>query len=97
MIFLQSFVPAGSCGALVLRNDGGLGLIYAIYLIHSPLLLLFLRWGWMSEAWFPVYLSVYVRLSLLSFYCFETPVREWMLKRFHTRPLETMAVASIAQ
>jgi peptidoglycan/LPS O-acetylase OafA/YrhL len=70
---------------------------YAIYLIHSPLLLLFLRWRCVGEAWYAVYLGLCVGLSLLSFYCFETPVREWMLRRFHTRPLETMAVASIPQ
>jgi hypothetical protein len=34
---------------------------------------------------------------LLSFYCFETPVRRWLLQRFHTRSLETVEVASIAQ
>ncbi len=70
---------------------------YAIYLIHSPLLLLFFRWRWVSEAWYPVYLVLCIGISLLSFYYFETPVREWMLKRFHTRSLETVEVASIAQ
>jgi peptidoglycan/LPS O-acetylase OafA/YrhL len=70
---------------------------YAIYLIHGPLLLLFLRSRRVSEAWYPVYLGLCVGLSLLSFYYFETPVRQWLLQRFHTRSLETMEVASIAQ
>jgi peptidoglycan/LPS O-acetylase OafA/YrhL len=70
---------------------------YAIYLIHGPLLLLFLRWRRVSEAWYPVYLGLCVGLSLLSFYYFETPVRQWLLQRFHTQSLETMEVASIAQ
>jgi peptidoglycan/LPS O-acetylase OafA/YrhL len=46
--------------------------------------------------WYPLYLLLCVGLSLLSFYCFETPVREWLLKRFQTRRLKTMALASIA-
>jgi peptidoglycan/LPS O-acetylase OafA/YrhL len=46
--------------------------------------------------WYPVYLLLCLGLSLLSFYYFETPVREWMLKRFHARPLETVALTSIA-
>ncbi|HWW97715.1 MAG TPA: acyltransferase [Edaphobacter sp.] len=70
---------------------------YAIYLIHGPLLLLFLYLGWVSAACYPVYLGLCVGLSLLSFYYFETPVRQWLLQRFHTRSLETMEVASIAQ
>jgi peptidoglycan/LPS O-acetylase OafA/YrhL len=70
---------------------------YAIYLIHGPLLLLFLRSQRASEAWYPVYLLLCVGLSLLSFHYFETPVRQWLLQRFHTRSLETMEEASIAQ
>jgi peptidoglycan/LPS O-acetylase OafA/YrhL len=70
---------------------------YAIYLIHGPLLLLFLRWGWVSAACYPVYLVLCIGLSLMSFHYFEASVRQWLLQRFHTRSLETMAVASIAQ
>jgi peptidoglycan/LPS O-acetylase OafA/YrhL len=70
---------------------------YALYLIHFPLLLLFLNFHWVSPVLYVLYLAVCVGLSLLSFYCFETPVRQWLLQRFHTRSLETMEVASIAQ
>jgi peptidoglycan/LPS O-acetylase OafA/YrhL len=70
---------------------------YAIYLIHGPLLQLFLRFGWASQLLYPVYLALCVGLSLLSFFYFETPVRMLLLERFHTRSLETAEVASIAQ
>jgi peptidoglycan/LPS O-acetylase OafA/YrhL len=70
---------------------------YAIYLIHLPLVLLFMHLGWVSRGWYPIYLMLCIGLSLLSFHYFETPVREWLLQRFHTRSLETMEVASIAQ
>ena len=70
---------------------------YAIYLIHMPLLLLFMRWGWVAQGLFPVYLVLCVGLSLLSFYYFETPVRLWLLERFQSRSHETMVVPSIAR
>jgi peptidoglycan/LPS O-acetylase OafA/YrhL len=70
---------------------------YAIYLIHGPVLMLFLYFGWASRLLYPVYLALCVGLSLLSFYYFETPVRMWLLERFHTRSLESIEVASIAQ
>jgi peptidoglycan/LPS O-acetylase OafA/YrhL len=38
-----------------------------------------------------------IGLSLLSFHYFETPVRQWLLQRFHVRSLETIEEASIAQ
>ena len=70
---------------------------YALYLIHFQILLLFLNFHWVSPVLYLLYLAVCVVLSLLSFYCFETRVRRWLLQRFHTRSLETMEVASIAQ
>ncbi len=70
---------------------------YAIYLIHFPLLLLFMRLGWATEGFYPVYLVLCVGLSLLSFYYFETPVRLWLVERFDSRSHETMVVPSIAQ
>jgi peptidoglycan/LPS O-acetylase OafA/YrhL len=44
-----------------------------------------------------VYLALCVGLSLLSFFYFEMPVRVWLLERFHSRSLDTIEVASIAQ
>ncbi len=70
---------------------------YAIYLIHMPLLLLFMRLGWVAQGFYPVYLVLCVGVSLLSFYYFETPVRLWLVERFQSRSHETMAVPSIAQ
>ena len=70
---------------------------YAIYLIHMPLLLLFMRLGWVAQGFYPVYLGLCVGLSLVSFYYFETPVRLWLVERFQSRPQETMVVASVAQ
>jgi peptidoglycan/LPS O-acetylase OafA/YrhL len=70
---------------------------YALYLVHLQILLLFLHFHWVSSVLYPLYLAVCVVLSLLSFYCFETPARRWLLQRFHTRSLETMEVSSIAQ
>ena len=70
---------------------------YALYLIHFPILLLFLHFHWLSPVLYLLYFAVSVGLSLLSFYCFETPVRRLLLQRFHTRSLETVEVASIAQ
>jgi len=66
-------------------------------LIHGPVLLLFLHFGWVSRVVYPVYLALCVGLSLLSFFYFETPVRMWLLERFHSRSLETIEVSSIAQ
>jgi peptidoglycan/LPS O-acetylase OafA/YrhL len=71
---------------------------FALYLIHEPLFHLFEYFHWDGRATvYPVYLAVCVGLSLLSFYYFETPVRLWLLERFHSRSLETMEAASIAQ
>jgi len=70
---------------------------YALYLIHMPILLLFRQFNWVSEWAYTLYLALCLGLSVLSFYYFETPVRLWLLERFHSRSLETMEVASIAQ
>ena len=56
---------------------------YALYLIHTPMLALFLHFRWVSHAFYPVYLALCVGLSLLSFHYFETPVRLWLVERFH--------------
>ena len=56
---------------------------YALYLIHTPMLTLFLHLQWVSHAFYPVYLALCVGLSVLSFHYFETPVRLWLMERFH--------------
>jgi peptidoglycan/LPS O-acetylase OafA/YrhL len=70
---------------------------YALYLINIPMLLLFQSLHWTSQALYPAYLAVCAGLSVLSFYYFETPVRLWLLERFHSRSMETMVEASAAQ
>jgi peptidoglycan/LPS O-acetylase OafA/YrhL len=56
---------------------------YALYLIHTPMLSLFIHFQWVSHAFYPVYLALCVGLSVLSFHYFETPVRLWLMERFH--------------
>jgi peptidoglycan/LPS O-acetylase OafA/YrhL len=58
---------------------------YALYLIHMPILSLFLYFRWVTHAFYPAYLALCVGVSLLSFRYFETPVRLWLLEWFHTR------------
>ena len=58
---------------------------YALYLIHMPILSLFLQFHLVTHAFYLVYLSLCVGLSLLSFRFFETPARLWLLERFHAR------------
>jgi peptidoglycan/LPS O-acetylase OafA/YrhL len=70
---------------------------YALYLIHMPILLLFRQFNWVSEWLYALYLALCLGLSVLSFYYFETPVRLWLLERLHSRSLETMEAASVAQ
>jgi peptidoglycan/LPS O-acetylase OafA/YrhL len=55
---------------------------YALYLIHMPILSLFLRFRWVTHVFYPVYLALCVGLSLVSFRYFETPARLWLLQRF---------------
>ena len=57
---------------------------YALYLIHTPMLDLFRHFQWVAHALYPVYLALCVGLSLLSFHYFETPIRLWLLERFHS-------------
>lgn len=66
---------------------------YALYLIHMPILSLFLPFRWVTHAFYPVYLALCVGLSLLSFRYFETPARLWLLERFHTRMVRNTAGA----
>jgi peptidoglycan/LPS O-acetylase OafA/YrhL len=44
---------------------------------------LFQHLQWVAHSFYPVYLALCVGLSLLSFHYFETPVRLWLLERFH--------------
>ena len=70
---------------------------YALYLIHMPILSVFLHFRWVTHAFYPIYVSLCVGLSLLSFRYFETPVRLWLLERFHMRGAArelTVAMAS---
>jgi peptidoglycan/LPS O-acetylase OafA/YrhL len=60
---------------------------YALYLIHTPILTLFLHFQWVSYVFYPVYLALCVGLSVLSFHYFETPARLWLLQRFHQRSM----------
>ena len=70
---------------------------YALYLIHTPLLSLFQHFQWVTHACYLVYLALCVGLSLLSFRYFETPVRLWLLERFHTRRRRNIADTSPMQ
>jgi len=60
---------------------------YALYLIHTPLLTLFLHFRWITYGFYPVYLALCVGLSVLSFHYFETPARLWLLQRFNQRSM----------
>jgi peptidoglycan/LPS O-acetylase OafA/YrhL len=66
---------------------------YALYLIHVPLLLVCLYLHWTSPALYSAYLGLCIGLSLLSFHCFETPVRLWLMERFQ-RSLQPSVAAS---
>jgi peptidoglycan/LPS O-acetylase OafA/YrhL len=71
---------------------------FALYLIHLPIFHLFRSFQWVRyKAAYPIYLTVCVGLSLLSFFYFETPVRAWLLEKVHSRSVETVETASIAQ
>jgi peptidoglycan/LPS O-acetylase OafA/YrhL len=56
---------------------------YALYLIHTPMLVLFRHFQWVTHAFYLVYLALCIGLSVLSFHYFETPVRLWFMERFH--------------
>jgi len=71
---------------------------YGLYLIHIPVFHLFQSSGLQSIAMlYPLYVCLCVGLSVLSFYWIETPSRKWILHKLHTRPKETMEMASDAQ
>jgi peptidoglycan/LPS O-acetylase OafA/YrhL len=70
---------------------------YALYLIHYPIMTLFVEFHWVGRGFYLFYLVVVLSLSLLSFYYFETPMRAWLFRKLHTRSLESMEAASIAQ
>ena len=71
---------------------------YGLYLIQLPIGHLFQKIHLAGSPWnYPLYLTVCIGLSVLSFYYFETPARRWILSRFRTRPKETMEAASAAQ
>jgi peptidoglycan/LPS O-acetylase OafA/YrhL len=65
---------------------------YAIYLVHIPLLDVFLHFHWVTRADYVAYLALCIGLSLLSFYYFETPARLWLLEWFHSRSVEPVDV-----
>jgi hypothetical protein len=58
-----------------------------IYLIHTPILALFRHFQWVAPIIYPLYLTLCVGLSLLSFHYFETPARLWLLQPFPRRSL----------
>ncbi len=70
---------------------------YALYLIHFPIMTLFLEFHWVGKGCYALYLVLVLSVSLLSFYYFETPVRLWLLEQIHSRSMETTEEASIAQ
>lgn len=92
----SDWLPARLLSAnwLVVLGEASFGL----YLIHMPVLHVFEHAGWSGiPMMYPVYLSVCVVLSVLSFYYFETPMRKWILKRGDRHVKETMEMASDAQ
>jgi peptidoglycan/LPS O-acetylase OafA/YrhL len=69
---------------------------YGLYLIHFPVLFLFLHFHWTAPLLYPLYLALCIMVSVLSIRYFETPARNWWLRRFHTPSRENMLVASSA-
>jgi peptidoglycan/LPS O-acetylase OafA/YrhL len=70
---------------------------FGLYLIHFVVLHLFEKLNLISRpAMYPIYLMVCIGLSILSFYYLETPARQWLLNRFHSRSIETLELASSA-
>ena len=71
---------------------------YGLYLIHYVAYQLFESLGLDKiPMLYPVYVGGCIALSVLSLYFIETPIRKWILKRFQTRPKETLEAASDAQ
>jgi peptidoglycan/LPS O-acetylase OafA/YrhL len=80
--------------SLVLLGEASFGL----YLIHIPIWHLVERAKLdTSVTFYPVYVACCVGLSIASFYYLETPMRRFILKRFHVPSKETTASSSIAQ
>jgi peptidoglycan/LPS O-acetylase OafA/YrhL len=71
---------------------------YGLYLIHFPINEYWKKIGLSEHLWlYPVYLVMAVGTSVLSFYCFETPARKWILRRAHIHSKETIMASSAAQ
>jgi peptidoglycan/LPS O-acetylase OafA/YrhL len=71
---------------------------YALYLLQNPISNLLRSLNLTGSPWnYPLYLGLCIGLSVLSFYFFESPSRQWILHRLHTPTKETMEVASVAQ
>jgi peptidoglycan/LPS O-acetylase OafA/YrhL len=83
-----------SASWLVVLGEASFGL----YLLHIPVLHIFELFHSVTHpAAYFTYLALTIALSVLSFYYVETPIRIWILARFHTRPRESVEAASIAQ
>jgi peptidoglycan/LPS O-acetylase OafA/YrhL len=83
-----------SSRSLIVLGEASFGL----YLFHIPVAHLFERLGWVHGPWpFLLFLGVSIGLSVLSLYFFETPARQWILKRKPVPMQESMEVASDAQ
>jgi len=55
---------------------------YAMYLVHNPILDVFVRHRWVSLPMYLLYFALCVGFSLLSFPYVETPIRLWLIGRF---------------
>jgi peptidoglycan/LPS O-acetylase OafA/YrhL len=60
---------------------------YAMYLVHNPILDVFVRHRWISLWMYPLFFALCVGFSLLSFPYVETPIRLWLIARFDARRL----------
>ncbi len=70
---------------------------FGLYLIHIVLLHVFESLQLMTRpAIYPLYLLSSVGISVLSFYCFETPSRKRMLKFHSLKPKLTLQAKSAA-
>jgi peptidoglycan/LPS O-acetylase OafA/YrhL len=84
IIWVVSAAPTGMSRLLGSRWLVALGNgSYALYLINIPMLFVFQAMHWTAQALYPVYLALCVGLSVASFHYFETPVRLWLVERFH--------------
>jgi peptidoglycan/LPS O-acetylase OafA/YrhL len=79
-----------SASWLVILGDAS----YALYLVHYPFLILFLRFHWTAPLAYPLYLAICVAVSVLSVRYFETPARHWLLLRSRTRSREPILAAT---